>query len=511
MIDVAGVSIPWISPTSWFQFLIDRGLWYRLAGLHYEDRHLAPQVWSQFWDMQKNMSPDYSLFDEPNVNYGNVAAIYLHGDEGRTLKKSGLLVTTMQSALGFGFDEKRMKRGRDGLLKLRVNYVGHTFTTRFVSNVIPKVLYESNPEVFYGMIDLLCRDLRDLFQKGLLEKRTGKRFRVAVLGAKGDAPYLQKLGSLTRAFNTGVKRGREKKEPKGVCHLCLGGTSRYPYEQVATMKPAWLETLGVKDPWESLPAVIRWLHHDQSNPAAFFNIDAWHTVHLGIGKSYVASSVQVCLQALTGTLEEKWAWLTSNYRAFCKAEKRQPHITKITGYMMSYGDHTGAVGAWSKGALTTTFLKWLPYLIDNLEPDEEGILQKISNGARNINMFFGYLFNSPAVLDRDEGLYIASLGHVFLVSYNELALHCFGKGKPFLYPMYPKLHAYHHILLKVHSDALQHSKAWNPLLTACQQDEDVIGKASRLSRRVSARATMLRTLQRYLIQCHGIWVDAGLL
>ena len=162
-----GVEIPWISPIDWLQFIVDRGLWHRLAGLTQNDKHMSPHVWSQFWDMQRKLQPHNSLFDEDNLriagDLGNVAAFYIHGDEGRTLKKHGIMITTLQSVLGFGFDDGRMKRNHDGTLRLRCNYVGHTFTTRFVLGAIPKKYYESNPKVFGATMDILSQQLEKLF------------------------------------------------------------------------------------------------------------------------------------------------------------------------------------------------------------------------------------------------------------------------------------------------------------------------------------------------------------
>ena len=146
--NACGESIPWISPRDWLKFIVDRGLWHRLAGLSDADRHLSPMVWKQFWDHYKTLNPDFSLFSMENVDYGNMAALFVHGDEGRMLKKSGIMITALQSALGFGFDTKRMKRDRNGLFVLRVNYVGHTYTTRMVTSAISKHLHGSKPEVF---------------------------------------------------------------------------------------------------------------------------------------------------------------------------------------------------------------------------------------------------------------------------------------------------------------------------------------------------------------------------
>ena len=425
------------------------------------------------------------------------------------------MVTTLQSALGFGFDSKRVRPLAEAL-KLKVNYTGHTMSTRFIASVIPKSYYDHSPGVFHGVMKQLAKSLRDLTDNGILDPITGERYRIAIIGCKGDLPYLQKVGGLTRAWNTGVKRGREANKPKGVCHLCMAGTENHiPAEDIASQNPSWLRTMGILLillPWESTPTFIKHLYHDSSDPAQFFMPDIWHCYHLGVGKSFVASAVQVTLSFIPApNLEGKWVWLTSHYRQFCKTEKRQPHITRISGYLMSYGDKTGAMGAWSKGALTTNFMKWLPHLIDTLPEDEDGILKKLKDAASSMNMMFRCLFSSPAFLDRNESVYAASLGMAFLKVYNELAWVCFQARRPYLFPMYPKLHYMHHAFLKMALDANSVGYSENPLLTACQQDEDTIGRASRLSRRVSIRMTMTRTLQRYLVLAHTVWVKAGMI
>ena len=184
--NACGESIPWISPRDWLKFIVDRGLWHRLAGLSDADRHLSPMVWKQFWDHYKTLNPDFSLFSMENVDYGNMAALFVHGDEGRMLKKSGIMITALQSALGFGFDTKRMKRDRNGLFVLRVNYVGHTYTTRMVTSAIPKHLYESKPEVFYEAMDVLSQELQDLLLVGVFDPVTKQHYKACVIGTKGD-------------------------------------------------------------------------------------------------------------------------------------------------------------------------------------------------------------------------------------------------------------------------------------------------------------------------------------
>ena len=92
---------------------------------------------------------------------------------------------------------------------------------------------------------------------------------------------------------------------------------------------------------------------------------------------------------------------------------------------MSYSDKTGVKGCWSKGALTSNVTRWLPCLLRDLPADNDAALEKCFDAVTKKNSLFGYLFNSPLFLNRDESLYIAHLGFSFLKSCSELARYCF--------------------------------------------------------------------------------------
>ena len=100
---------------------------------------------------------------------------------------------------------------------------------------------------------------------------------------------------------------------------------------------------------------------------------------------------------------------------------------------------------------------------------------------------------------------------LFLQSYTHLAEEMFRKGRWHLYPLFPKIHAVHHIWLQIYEDAQIHDYSINPLTASCQQDEDVVGRVSRTSRRVNVRKVCLRTLQRHLMACYKVWRDAKLI
>ena len=506
-----GVDVPWISPESWLSFLVDHGCWPLLAGCERHDYAGAARNWSQFWEAYKTVNPNFDLFEMDGIDYSKTAAMFIHGDEGRTLKKNGMLVTSLQSALGRGYDQKRVRRQND--TNLQVNFAGHSFTTRFVLSTIPKTAYEAQPEVFHEAIDHVARSCSKLLRRGVADKaRGGEIYRVVILGVKGDAPYLQKVAHFYRSFNTTVKRGEERGQPKGCCSYCLAGTNLCAAEEIGTDSPAWLRTMVVKLPWVRTPSLIQHLVHDRSDPASFFKSDIWHVFALGFGRSWVCSVIQVLLPHLPlANLDEKWSYLSANYLQWCRSNRKQAHVSRITPYLMSYGDTSGAMGNWHKGALTTNFNLWLVDLLSAGLRDPEGFLMQCCAATRRVNAMFSLLYRAGAFLGEEQCAFLSEQGLQFLSCYSRMALNMFQDNRQWLFPLYPKLHVFHHQMVEIKRSGMTAKMAINPAMFSCQMDEDTVGRASRISRRVSIKLVASRTLQRYLVAAHAAFVKSGIM
>ena len=178
---------------------------------------------------------------------------------------------------------------------------------------------------------------------------------------------------------------------------------------------------------------------------------------------------------------------------------------------MSYHDSGGAMGNWHKGALTTNYMFWLVDILGEVSNDEAGLLVKIRSATYRINAMFSVLFRSEAFLSESESSFVAEQGLRFLECYYMLANEMYRQRKPFLWPLYPKLHSFHHLMLDVKYSGERSKLAINPLLHSCQMDEDLVGRASRLSRRVSIRKVASRTIDRYLTAAYAALNKEGLL
>ena len=108
-LNIQATQVSWINPRHWFQYIIQHDLLYMLSGLDFDQKHLVGSVWGQFWRKYETLCPEFGLFYMDGINYEQTFAFYIHGDEGRTLKRSALMVTSLQSILGSGFQKKKIE------------------------------------------------------------------------------------------------------------------------------------------------------------------------------------------------------------------------------------------------------------------------------------------------------------------------------------------------------------------------------------------------------------------
>lgn len=271
-------------------------------------------------------------------------------------------------------------------------------------------------------------------------------------------------------------------------------------------------TQGLRVPWVKVPAVIEYLPHNAADPSTFFTSDIWHVVHLGFGRSWIASVINIALEVIpAGNLEGKWQWLTEDYFRFCKLGGRQRHIGAITPTLMSYLDKTGCMGSWSKGMLTSNFFLWLENLLARLPMDAAGRLPKCALATEWLNQLFDCLYKADAFLDDQQCAFVSARGLRFLQAYAVMANDFFAQGRPWLFPLYGKLHTFHELMLQIVQDRRSANQSLNPLCFGCQLDEDAVGRTSWISRRVNIRLTMKRTLQRYLVAAHSAFINAKLI
>lgn len=96
--------LPWLPPRSFLFTLAQLGdLCHILGG--YRNMEEAKNLLTVFWQRFEQINPGFELFAEiasKRKRAEQCIPIYIHGDEGVTYKRNGVLILSWQSPLGYG-------------------------------------------------------------------------------------------------------------------------------------------------------------------------------------------------------------------------------------------------------------------------------------------------------------------------------------------------------------------------------------------------------------------------
>lgn len=153
-------------------------------------------------------------------------------------------------------------------------------------------------------------------------------------------------------------------------------------------------TMELPAPWDRESAMAREFMNDGGFNAKnrFHVLDVWHAVHLGIGKAWIASGVQM-LQKLVpeSNVEKRISVIANEYRTYCKHAKLDPVIRKIDIHTFGgSGEHNGS---WNKASITTNFFLFLEEFCkkrdDKIREDER---LRIFASLLQLQMMFLFVF-----------------------------------------------------------------------------------------------------------------------
>ncbi|CAK9102700.1 unnamed protein product, partial [Durusdinium trenchii] len=214
------------------------------------------------------------------------------------------------------------------------------------------------------------------FQQGVTGKH-GERYHAACLNAVGDWAWLQKCGHLERSYlNIPKKALVQTSKPKGICHLCHAGRLEHDFEDLS-LNPSWLQTMYCDEPWTVRPVLLH-LAHCPSRPADFFSYDLWHAFHLGMAKSFAASTLaRITDRFPESTVDSRFERLTSLFLTFADEHREPTYITALTKESCGWYDRkTYPNGQWSKGHVSTVLLRFLQSYFARFDVSDDIILSK---------------------------------------------------------------------------------------------------------------------------------------
>ena len=225
----------YIKPSSWIQYMDETCELSLIFGT--ERLQDIGDTLRLFWSRYEQQFPAHMVFQrarEGTLRLEQTLPMFIHADEGRTLKKRPLFLIQWQAAFGKGVGQKNtpeILKARLRQLRLQPNFKGHSFSTRFLCGLMLRSDYIDEPENLDALLELICEDLAMLGQEGI-RLREGLQLWLAPLGNKGDWDYIAKVAHLTRTYRNCPKNPTSKSPDKPMCHLCLAGSPGFPYESV---------------------------------------------------------------------------------------------------------------------------------------------------------------------------------------------------------------------------------------------------------------------------------------
>lgn len=526
----------YIKPRDFVEYLIKKAPELLMGGcphLHDGQAHLE-----SFWRSYRHTHPSHTIFAESHDErrLSNTFALSFHGDEGRGLKRGNTTVLMMETNLGVdtwanqvhdnngsacstctldGPTRKRIKFG-EGIQFAKtehacfqaLNLKQHSYLTKFVLAALPK----KDKELVDSILVEIARDFHFLFHTGVLDSH-GRRWFAAATGGKGDLKWVQRVADLQRSFASAIGIN------KHCCHECQAGGENLPWED-SSHEPLWGPTCYTQRPCSIRPIVCHIpfeseLGNDDAPYERFFRRDIFHNTKMGIYRDFVASCI-LCLVKLqyfhiAGESNARNVLLDrahDHFRWFCKTTSRTPALRSFS--LSFFNSPTWHTFPWvnCKGSDTSHLLAWVHTLVvgyenDPLRPDHVTILQHMSQAARAARNLQRICYSHNVWMWKTCAGALYSELHSFVKHYNACAFLALHKYQCTLFGMKPKFHMLCHAKYDI-LRLLQNDECWwipNPQLWGCEMNEDVVGRISRVVRRVSARTSSSRALQLYLVKC----------
>ena len=506
--------------TDWAKWIMSMNLWFSLCGLKQPDASKSDKIWTAFWRHFACRSPGHPVFQraatDPEFSLARCACLLIHGDEGRSRKKTAIMLLNVHSILGLGTAPscKANKKRTGELIQMKLNYQGSSLVSRYFLACLPKSVYE-DPETdnFERLVEHIVADLNKLYFEGVVGL-DGQKYFFVVCFCMGDWPFLQKIGKFSRGFANVAKKETSKTDPKGICHACEADMGGVIWEDFHANEPEWRRTVNRSSPFPTQRPAVLQLPHDPENEVDLFAQDLFHAWHLGAAKVHLASMIAEVSYLFEGRgVDARFEQLTLHFKQWTKATQTHAYIRKITKETIHWGStHDYPVGGWSKGTTSLALTKWMLALCNELKDEipEDSILRKAWRGLKCMDSFLTLLYKENVWIEPARARTITAHGFAYLKWQALAAEQAHQENRP-LFIYMPNLHRIHHILYSMYDSAKQGHHALSALAMSCQQDEDFVGRASRLSRRVSVRTTIQRTLERCLKAGYAQYVQAGLI
>jgi len=130
---------PWLKPSDFLKHMAFTKQTHRLLGGKSVEE--AKPLLTLFWSRYKKVFPRHALFSDTKAScLDKCIPILVHGDEGTTYKKKGVLIVGFQSPIGFGTRHSPNEHPTSEVSEagIPLNFLKTALQTRFLSIICPK-------------------------------------------------------------------------------------------------------------------------------------------------------------------------------------------------------------------------------------------------------------------------------------------------------------------------------------------------------------------------------------
>ena len=163
---------PWLKPRNFLKTMAEFNDMDHILGGH-SNMMEAKDTLIAFWNRYQQVHPDFQLFEHSRagrLQLHQCIPVYIHGDEGVTYKKNGVLIVSWQSPLGYGSSRKPRDIAYNlqnvGESGLPLNFLKSGMASRLLSIICPKdcrfvmpkfhVRFSNNPNVLKETALSIC-------------------------------------------------------------------------------------------------------------------------------------------------------------------------------------------------------------------------------------------------------------------------------------------------------------------------------------------------------------------
>ena len=484
---------------------------------------------SAFWNCYRQSHPGHEVFSKHRGRLDKVVPLLIHGDEGRGVKRTNFLVVSMESPLGSLDDptattscscnsdlEKRSgipSYGSDAnslsqevlrvARKQMTNYKGHSYLSHWLLFGVGGWLYKKHPHIVDELMTQLATNFHKLFHEGVTLP-DGSQFFGAVIAIKGDMDFHKKAMRLTRSY---ANLGNDIE----ICHHCLAGGPHYGFEDYSE-NPAWGESLYQQRPWVvEEPPPFSSIPYDQQCPERILQGDVFHIVKLGVARDIIGGVLILLLRlgfmdypGSTTNIDDRFKRGHSYFSMWCRAQGKSAGLRKFSKQFFNMKSLISAPWANCKGSDSILLLQWLSFSLKLFiqNPPVQGHTVLLKNMLQVVNecLALRMLHSHRLWLPRHCAVMLYVRAMTVLRGYTVLGRAAVGLHiRAFIQK--PKHHGLHHVAFELKKQ-LQHGASFvlSPQSMACEQNEDFLGRISRLSRTVGFRLCNLRVIQRYFLK-----------